>query len=83
MSGKTEFRSSDNHIELSFKQYIAAQPVTDSMQGDFLRDAKGDAHFPDAQSWDELERYLKNNRSCGGAIKSAKLVWGGYKAANP
>ncbi len=67
---------------MSFKRYVAAQPVTESARGDFLRDAKVDHALPDAKSWAELEDYLIHAGASTDAVACAKLVWSDYKASN-
>jgi hypothetical protein len=64
---------------VNFREYIARRRVTDTMAGDFTRDAKGDDTLPDAQSWDELEQYLWRCSACDEAIVAARRVWRQYR----
>lgn len=59
----------------SFLEYIEIRRITDSPAGDFTNDAKRDRNLPDAQTWDELRRYLKWKTNDAQVIAAARSVW--------
>lgn len=61
-----------------FKDYLKAQPITDTPEGDFIEDALRDRDFPDVKSLDQLERYLRRCGAIPEAIAAARVVWGSY-----
>lgn len=63
---------------MSFRSYIAQQAVSDTPEGDFVADAKGDRDLPDPENWDQLEDYLRLRGASREGINAAKTVWGQY-----
>lgn len=66
---------------MTFREYIAIRRFSDSPQGDFVQDARGDSTFPDVGTWAELETYLTSKGAIEAAIDAARSVWNGYEAA--
>ncbi len=52
--------------------------VTDNERGDFVRDAKQDPQLPDAQSWHDLQAYLKRKGAGPDVLRPAKELWNLY-----
>ena len=65
---------------MSFRQYVARRRIADNPQGDFVTDARQDPTLPDAKSWAELRRYLRDRDAYLGAITAAHSVWRDYQA---
>lgn len=65
---------------MSFRDYIGKRQARDNPQGDFVRDARGDTGFPDAESWADLRSYLRGKRAIPEAVDAARLVWQSYQA---
>ncbi|MDG1372742.1 MAG: YozE family protein [Paracoccaceae bacterium] len=66
----------------SFLEYIKSRRITDTPAGDFTHDARRDRNLPDAQSWDELRRYLSRRTSNPNVIAAAHSVWSQYVRKN-
>ena len=49
---------------ISFRQWIDSKRATNSIFGDFVRDAKEDKYFPEISSFSELESYLISKNAC-------------------
>lgn len=65
---------------MSFKAYVLGRRITDTPAGDFVSDVRRDPHFPDPQTWSELERYLRLRSVCDDAVlAAAKSVWNAYQ----
>ncbi|MBV9549073.1 MAG: hypothetical protein JO256_05300 [Alphaproteobacteria bacterium] len=66
---------------MRFLEYIAARRASFTAQGDFIRFALSDVNFPDANSWAEINEYLK--RSPDPRVRllrvAAEVVWANYK----
>lgn len=67
---------------MRFMEYIASRRASFTAQGDFVRFALADPHFPDPESWEELESYLKNSNSPAARrhFVAAEGVWTSYQA---
>lgn len=64
---------------LSFRMYIETCQARDNATGDFVRDARRDRTFPDAQTWRELKDYLLCKGACYDAIDAGQAVWNNFK----
>ena len=59
---------------------VDSRRVTNSILGDFIRDAKEDQNFPpDILSFDNLESYLIKKNACFEALEAAQKSWKHYK----
>lgn len=68
---------------MTFKEYLKTRRITDTIQGDFTRDAQSDPYFPDIRSWPELERYLSGRVERdvrGNVLEAGRKVWLAYTA---
>ena len=61
-----------------FKDYLKEQQPADTPEGDFIEDALRSRDFPDVNSFDELERYLRRCGAIPEAIAAARIVWREY-----
>jgi hypothetical protein len=63
---------------MTFSEWLKTARITDTPQGDFIDDARSDSHFPNVQTWDQLDNYLLSRGACREAKEAAKLVWRRY-----
>lgn len=64
----------------SFREYVVGRRKTDTPEGDFVVDAKSDKAFPDARTWEEVEKHLRMRRAAPEAIEAGRNVWRQYRA---
>lgn len=67
---------------VSFLAFIRSQPVADTPEGSFVRDAQIDFDFPDVASLIELETYLSRSGANFEARAAARRLWDAYAAKN-
>ena len=63
----------------NFKAYIQGRQWGDLVRA-FIDHATDDRDLPDAESWEQLEAYLKQKSAFGRVIEDAKYVWQRYEA---
>lgn len=72
---------------IGFKEYIDSQEkISDTPEGDFIKDAQSDSHLPDFKSWKELKSYFFYNHVSeilDDVLVAAKVVWLNYRAKYP
>ena len=70
---------------LDFTGYIQSLRVTDTVQGDFIRDAQRDIKLVNARSWKDLKEYFDffPTLVSDDVYVSAKIVWRKYRAKYP
>jgi hypothetical protein len=69
---------------MTFKEYLAQRRVTNTIAGDFTKEARADSNLPDAKSWEELRTYVARTaprEKRGVWVEAAHRVWGGYRKA--
>jgi hypothetical protein len=66
---------------LSFLAFAGQLISDESIVTDFIAIVKGDLTFPDANSWQELRRYLNKINATDAAFIGGRLAWRGYEAA--
>lgn len=66
---------------LRFRAYIKRARLTDTPEGDFIRDARADSFLPPAKSWRELRRYLAWAGAGRTVLHAAARVWRQYLKA--
>lgn len=68
---------------MTFHDYLATRRITDTPQGDFVKDARRDPEMAQINSWPELCEHLEGCWADRDVIRAARLVWRGYEAARP
>lgn len=63
---------------MTFNEFIAACPVPDNPQGDFINDARADIRMPLINSAAQLESHIRLAGGCFEAVEAGKLVWRAY-----
>ena len=63
---------------MSFKGYLRHRRVTDDPAGDFVAVAQLDGAMPDADTWDDLRRYLEQRHATAAVLETAHKVWRAY-----
>ena len=65
---------------MTFSDYLATRRITDTPQGDFVKDARSDQAMAHITSWTELRDHLDSLFWCSSdAVKAARQVWRGYE----
>lgn len=78
----TEDRAKTN--QLRFRDYVLAHRITNTISGDFTRDAQPEARLgrlDHIDSWLALRRYLEHCNACPMAIEAGYRIWRGYLRA--
>lgn len=69
---------------MSFKQYVFTRKYGfgrgSKESWAFITEARGDADFPEVNSWAELRSYLMGSGMPEEMIGAAKIVWGSYQS---
>ena len=63
---------------MTFTEFILSRHVTDTIRGDFIRDARDMieiGRFPDPPTWDNLEVYLGLRHACPEAMRAGRQLW--------
>lgn len=66
---------------MTFRGYVRHRRITDDSAGDFVAVARLDIAMPDAETWDELRRYLERQMAGEVVMEAARRVWRGYLTA--
>lgn len=66
---------------ITLRSYVAGRPWTETPQGAFCRQAARDVDLPDAETWAELQAYLRRQRYTFAEQDAARLVWNTFTAA--
>ena len=66
---------------MSFLVYLRHRRITDDPAGDFVAVARLDKALPDAETWDELRRYLEELGAAEAIVEAAHRVWRAYLMA--
>jgi hypothetical protein len=66
---------------LSFLAFAGQLRSAEATVTDFVATMKADQSFPDANSWQELRRYLNKIDAPHAAFIGGRLAWRGYEAA--
>jgi len=66
--------------KMTFREYVNSTKryFKPSVQQNFITDARIDENFPDIESWDELDEYLKSHNAGADAFSGARIVWHNY-----
>jgi len=72
-----------NASEQTFQAYVLQRRITDTPAGDFCADFQREFRLKridrSFDTWEQLERYLRNQRACYEAYDAAKKVWRAYR----
>ena len=66
---------------MSFLAYLAELRVDGLPHGHFAQHAHENPNLPDAQTWEELEAHLTNQKTDPVTITSAAVCWENYQAS--
>jgi hypothetical protein len=61
-----------------FKTFLKKRRWSDTLVRHFVDDTEADASLPDAESWEQLETYLKEQEAVPKALDAARDVWEQY-----
>ena len=61
-----------------FKTFLKKRRWSNTLARHFVDDAEADASLPDAESWEQLETYLKEQEAVRKALDAAMDVWEQY-----
>jgi hypothetical protein len=69
-------------IAVGFKEYLASRRASFTAQGDFVRFIQSDPDFPEPESWEQLEEYLKKSPDPKARqhCTAAEAVWNSFQA---
>jgi len=68
-----------SRAKMTFKNYIIKRNITDTLQGDFIRDVQSDISFPDnIETFRQLNAYLDKRNADSKVFPAAKKIWQQY-----
>lgn len=62
----------------AFGQWVRSRRPANTPRGDFIHDVRDDSSFPDAETWEEVERYLRTKGACEACIIAGMEMWAEY-----
>jgi hypothetical protein len=63
----------------SFRNYARSRSAADIVGAEFIAYATSDPHFPDANAWGDLRRYLNGRGAPHEMFVAARAAWKDYR----
>ena len=63
----------------TFRDFVISRRDRKNPRGDFIRDVRADANFPNVENWQDLHGYLMDNGACERAMIEALWLWAAFE----